>query len=86
MKYEPILICYILFFSELAVLPHNSFQIKLLLDNKNIFGEECKFLRKIPIFGNFGPLGAAEDLKIFQKFFSFFSTHTKRQLFFAITF
>ena len=40
----------------------------------------------MPIFGNFGPLGAAEDLKIFKKFFAFFSTHIKRQLFFAITF
>ena len=65
MKYEPILINYILFFSELAVLAHNSFRMKLLFDYKNIFGEECEFLWKIPIFGNFAPLGAAEDLKIF---------------------
>ena len=40
----------------------------------------------MPIFGNFGPLGAAEDIKIFFNFFLFFPTHTKRQLFFAITF
>ena len=37
----------------------------LLFDYNKFFGEECQFLWKIPIFGNFGPLGATEDLEIF---------------------
>ena len=40
----------------------------------------------MPNFGNFGPLGAAEDIKIFFQIFLFSSTHTIRQLFFAIKF
>ena len=51
MKYEPILMNYILFFSELAVLSHNSFRIKLLFDHKKFVGEECKIFMKNTYFG-----------------------------------
>jgi hypothetical protein len=65
MKNEPILKNYTPFFSDLTVLPHKLSQIKLLFDHTKCFGEESKFLWKMTIFGNFGPLGAAENIKIF---------------------
>src|SRR6218665_2500334 len=43
--------------------------------------ENRPFSRKITTFGNFSPLGANQDITIFQKLFDFFKAHNKRQLY-----
>ena len=43
--------------------------------------ENRPFSGKITIFCNFGPLGANEDIKNFDKPFDYFKAHIKRQRF-----
>ena len=40
----------------------------------------------MPIFGNFGPLGAAEDITIFKKFFAFFQPTLQGNFFLLLHF
>ena len=56
-----------------------------LFDYTKCFGEKSNFLWKMPIFDNFGPLGAGENIHIFLNFYIFFNPFQKAT-FFAFTF